>query len=299
MIKVYKLNNKLIVSLPFEVIKALSIGEGDEVDFFKYSDKSFIFAKKSYIAALLTKVTDNKSVARQAIQQPQQIAKDDKGVEIDNKELELLKKLDTLRYGDRTAGNVEKMLNSAEKQVLEELIKKGYVVPYKKPGEAQFKYSISKLVYDKFLFGKREKAEKTKAEVEQTAQEKSSSVAAEKHWEAKLINNNYLDILESKGFIVLNNEADAANVSAALEESIKQGLIIGTRAFNKKFYIALRGFINKYAPKIIKLIEQKPASADEIAQKVGIEADGVRSILYYLAETGDVTEVRKDIFKYA
>ncbi|MGC8496280.1 MAG: AbrB/MazE/SpoVT family DNA-binding domain-containing protein [Candidatus Micrarchaeia archaeon] len=296
MIKVYKLNNKLVVGLPFEVIKALGIGEGDEVEFFKYSDKSFIFAKKSYIAALLTKVTDNKGATRQ--QAAQQVAKESKNVEIDEHELELLKKLDTLRYSDRTAGNVDRILDSSERSVLQELIRKGYVVPYKKPGEAQFKYSIPKVVYDKFLFGKRDKAVQ-QSHAEQVAQEKSNQATGEKHWEAKLINNNYLEVLESKGFIVLNNEADAANVSAALEESIKQGLIIGTRAFNKKFYIALRGFINRYAPKIIKIIEQKPASAEEIAQKVGIDADGVRSILYYLAETGDVTEVRKDIFKYA
>lgn len=285
-IKVYKLNNKLVVNLPYEVASALDIHDGDEIDFFKYSDKSFIFAKKNYIASLLTKVNEPGKAQAES--------KAESKAELGEGELELLKKLDTLRYNERTVSNVNSILNENEKEVLQRLIKKNYVAPFKKPGEQQYKYSISKEIYDKFLFGKREKRA-----VEKAGSRAPIGVNEPKGWESKLMSNNYMEVLESKGYIVLSSEAEAANVSAALEESIKQGLIVGTRAFNKKFYITLRGFINRYAPKIVKLIEQKPISAVEIAQKVGIDADGARAVLYYMAETGDVTEVRKDTFKAA
>ncbi|MGC8652340.1 MAG: hypothetical protein ACP5UH_03780 [Candidatus Micrarchaeia archaeon] len=279
----YKVNNKLTVNLPFEVVNALELHDGDEVDFFKYSEKSFIVAKKNYVASLLTGAA--------AAGKP-----DAEKSELSEGELELLKKLDTLRYGERTVSNVNSMLDNDEKTVLQKLIKEKYVVPFKKPGEQQYKYSIAKDIYDRFLFGKREKKEaQQKAAEEANIHEDTST----RGWESKLMSNNYMEILESQGYIVLSNEAEAANVSATLEESIKQGLVIGTRAFNKKFYIALRGFLNRYAPKIVKLIEQRPMGAVEIAQKVGIEPDGARAVLYYMAETGDVTEVRRDIFKAA
>ncbi|MGC8670002.1 MAG: hypothetical protein ACP5TL_02515 [Candidatus Micrarchaeia archaeon] len=190
-------------------------------------------------------------------------------------------------------------MDDKERGILQDLIRKKYVIPFKKQGEQEYKYSIEKGIYDKYLFGKRENKQKQQSSgtVQTAQQDKATEIT--KDWESKVISNNYMDLLESKGYIVFSNEADAASFSAELEESIKRGLIVGTRAFNKKFYIALRGFINKYAPKIIKLIEQKPLSAIDIAQKIGIEVDGARAVLYYMAETGDITEVRKDIFRAA
>ena len=76
--------------------------------------------------------------------------------------------------------------------------------------------------------------------------------------------------------------------------------MIGTRAFDKKFYIGLRGFINKNGPKIMRVLERgKSVSAEEIAAEVGIDEDAVKTILYILAEKGDVTEVRREIFRIA
>ncbi|MGC8586482.1 MAG: hypothetical protein ACP5K5_02990 [Candidatus Micrarchaeia archaeon] len=276
-IKIYRSNGKLVLNIPFEVISTLDLHDGDEVDFFKYSGKSFIFAKKDYIASLLTKISSVGEASQNA------------NVEIDKNELTILKKLDTLRYSERTTSMVNNMLSNEEKNTLQKLIRKKIVVPFKKEGENEYKYSIAKWAYDRFLFGKRE----------QKAGKKEELAEKPKAWEEKIVDSDYTNLLESKGYLVLSNEADAAAVSAALEESIKQGLVVGTRAFNKKFYVALRGFINKYAPKITKLIEQKPMRASEIAEKIGIDEDGVRSILYYMAELGDVTEVRRDIFKAA
>lgn len=61
----------------------------------------------------------------------------------------------------------------------------------------------------------------------------------------------------------------------------------------------MRGYINRNASKILKLIDQRSMGIPDIAKETGIEEDGVRTILYVLSESGDVTEVRKDIFRVA
>ncbi|MFI5412625.1 MAG: AbrB/MazE/SpoVT family DNA-binding domain-containing protein [Candidatus Micrarchaeales archaeon] len=300
--KVYKSksNNKLIVTIPYDVIEALGIKDGDDLDFLKYGERTFLVARKNDIVKLLSKSTTEEKV----VEERQAYTGMDK-VQLETKELEVLKKLDTLKYNDRTISKVNAMLNGNEKETLQVLLKKKVIVPFKKTGEKESHYSIQKSIYDRFLYRKNKVVEVNSAVDSQQTRPKSQVIKTaiqpvQKAWEQKLGEKNaYVDILESKGFLVLNNEGDAAMVSATLEDSIRQGLVLGTRAFNKKFYIGLRGFINRHAPKILKIIEQKSVNAEQIAKETGLEEDAVRTILYVLSESGDVTEVRRDLFRAA
>lgn len=280
-----------MVSIPYEVITALRIKEGEEVDFFKYSDVYFLFAKKSDIVKAITSLKAGNSQASRQLDGAQRA---DEAIELTAAEIALLKKLDTIRYNDRTEANVSGILNSDEKKALQSLILKKAISLFKKDSTAR--YSITKSVYDKFLFGKREPA----ASAKNAISEEPNVKATEKAWVAKLKEQNmYADLLETKGYIVLSNEAEAAGLSSALEESIRMGLVVGTRAFNKKFYVALKGFVTQNAPAILRLIDKKSTDITAIAKKVGLDEDAARTILYLLAESGDVTEVRRDIFKAA
>lgn len=278
----------------------MALKDGDDLDFLKYGDNTYIVAKKNDLVNILTKANSVQQT-KPAYKPTPTAARS--SASPDARELEVLKKLDTLRYNDRTATKVSAMFNADEKAVLQVLIKKGMVSPFKKPGEKDFKYGIQKSVYDNFLY--RNKKPSAAAVQEQAAkpryqQSSQPTRLNQKAWEDKITgSDSFMDLLESKGFLVLNNEADAALVSASLEDSIRQGLVVGTRAFNKKFYIGLRGFINKNASKILKIIEQKSMDVDDISKLVGLEEDGVRTILYFLSESGDVTEVRRDIFRAA
>ena len=306
--KVYKSkSNKLIVTVPYDVIDSLGIKDGDDLEFLKYGENTFIVAKKNDLVNLLTKAKEEEPKAAPSYKPAAQYkagAQSKGGLSIEPKELSVLKKLDTLRYNERTSTKVNAILATDEREVLQTLIKKGFVAPFKKPGEKEIKYSIQKSVYDNFLYRKKmaENAAPTvsaKSKNQQISQA-NARMGSPKSWEGKLNENDaYIDILESKGFVVLSNEAEASIVSSALEESIRQGLIVGTRAFNRKFYIGLRGFINKHAPKILKLIDQKSMDVEDIAKELGIDEDGVRTIIYVLSESGDVTEVRRDIFRAA
>ncbi len=291
--KVYKLNNKLVINIPYDVATALGIREGDDVDFFQYSGKSFLVAKKADVADLLVKL---KGQGPQPQAQQQEVR--GKDTVLDPSELALLKKLDTIRYGERTKATVEGMLNPDEKQTLLRLLKKGFVTLFRKSNESEYKYGIEKDIYDKFLYGKRTYTGKQGAPAR--APQAPAPATMQRAVERNPGNSNeYVNLLESKGYIVLKSEAEASSVSAAMELSIRQGLVLGTRGFDKKFYIALRDFISRNTPKLLKIIEKKSTSIEDIAKEAGIDEDGARAVLVILAESGEVTEVRKDVFRAA
>ncbi len=289
--KVYKIKDKFAIYIPFEVIKSLGIKEGDEIDFIN-NGNYFTFVKRT-----AQKPTTSKSAIPQVSQ----------------KEVSVLMKLDTLRYSSRTKEKVNSILNDEERKILQELQKKKFVTSFKKPGEQDFKYGIAKSVYDNYLFGKRTKEIILQMQANQAqsiqpvqvpkikVQEQQQQVQVQKKWEKRLMSesDSYVGLLESKGYIVLPSEIEASAASSSLEESIRRGMVVGVRAFNKRFYIATKTFITQSMPKISKALGEKAMSVPDMAKETGIDPDGVRAILYIMADNGDVTEVRRDVFKVA
>ncbi len=280
------------MNIPYEVVSTLGIKDGEEVDFFKYSDKYFLFAKKSDVVLKILGANENGEIKKEVKNEKKYTEKN-----LETDELKVLKKLDTIRYNNRTKEYVKTIMNGNELNILQGLIRKKAVSIYKKEGENDYKYGISKDVYDKYLFGKRNE------NIDEAIKEKNEKVndeAKEKGWEIKLREKNkYADLLEVDGYLVLTNAADAEAASAQLEESIRHGLVVGTRAFNKKYYVAIKSFVTNNSQNILRLIEKKSMSVDEISAELHMDAEAVRTILYLLSESGDVTEMKKDIFRAA
>ena len=276
--KVFKQNNKLTIYLPFEVAKALNIGENDEVDFFRYKENGFIFMKKSDVAEMLMGGAPASPPAPPVIQKGNDY--------ISAEELAVLMKLDTIRYPQRTKEEIGKLLNSQEKALLQQLIKKHAVNPFKK-GSVEL-YGISKGIYDKFLMRK-----KVATETKQTV----PKVQLSGHIEGPYA--PFIRSLEENGFLIVQTEAEAGGVSLALEQSIRQGKVLGTRSFNKKFYIVTRMFFDMHNPDIMKAMRKGSSRTSEIAEAAGLEEEAARAILVLLAENGDVREKRKDYFALA
>ncbi len=280
------------MNIPYEVVSTLGIKDGEEVDFFKYSDKYFLFAKKSDVVLKILGANENGEIKKEVKNEKKYTEKN-----LETDELRVLKKLDTIRYNNRTKEYVKTIMNGNELNILQGLIRKKAVSIYKKEGENDYKYGISKDVYDKYLFGKRNE------NIDEAIKEKNEKVndeAKEKGWEIKLREKNkYADLLEVDGYLVLTNAADAEAASAQLEESIRHGLVVGTRAFNKKYYVAIKSFVTNNSQNILRLIEKKSMSVDEISAELHMDAEAVRTILYLLSESGDVTEMKKDIFRAA
>ena len=290
MAKVYKSNGKLVVNIPPEVVKALGINEDEEVDFMQYRGKYCLFAKKEDIASFLTMSKTYVPTTQDSSKVP----------EVTEDELKLLKKLDTIRYGERTRTKLKSVLSKEEKALMRVLVSKKIVEPYSKNKDEEPKYGISRRVYDTFLYGKREKVAAQPVAVQakpvQVQQKPAEKLPESKPWMQPKTVSGYMVALEAAGYLVLSNEAEAAQLSVELEDSIKSGAVVGTRAFNKKFYVIMRGFMSRNAMKIIKALDKKPLPVSEISKITSIDEDGIRAILYLMAEGGEVIEMRRDHF---
>ncbi len=225
------------------------------------------------------------------------------GPSISSEELTVLRKLDSIKYNDRTKDRIKQVLNVQERKVLVGLIKRKLVSPFKKAGEQTYKYGIAKSIYNQFLYGQR----KTETKQQQPMQQKTVTIQLSqievkrpepKKWEKALGGSHtYLDDLEENGFLVVANQAEASLISVELEQSIRTGQVIGTRAFNKKYYITLKAFVNRNAPRVFKALGTKNVNVSEISKETEIPEEGCRAILYMLSENGEVTEIKRDVFK--
>ncbi len=184
------------------------------------------------------------------------------------------------------------MLNSNEKEIMKQLMKKKIVSLFTNQKYKKQLFGISKSAYDKYLMRKKPADQQQQGQSSRPIMERAPMIRS-------FGDNEQVKELEEKGFLVLQYETQAANLSLALESSIRQGLVVGTRAFNKKFYIVLRSFFDRYNGKIIKSLKDGEKKVDQLAKEVGTEEDGVRAILYLLAESGDVSEKKRDFFALA
>lgn len=299
MSKVYKLNNKLILYLPSDFIEAMDIKNGDELEFLKYSDKSFLIARKDEVTRLFIANTGQRNEKSEMQHHSIVSSPGIENAQIDPAEMNVLKKMNNLLFSKRTKQSVQKILTEPEKAVLESLIKKKFVLMIKRNNE--WIYSISKYIYPKLTNNESSTIDvhiqtmpkQTQGNEQKYPQPGYSTVQKAGVDRIKELQNS----LETNGYIVISSENDAAEISKMMEESIRRGIIIGTRAFNKKFYIALKKFVVNNTPKIIGIMGSKKISVDEISKQLNINQEGVLTILYLLAENGEVTEVKENIFK--
>jgi bifunctional DNA-binding transcriptional regulator/antitoxin component of YhaV-PrlF toxin-antitoxin module len=289
--------DKLVLYIPSNVVEKLGLKDGDLVDFVPYDEKSFIFMTLSDISERVKgkDAQPQQKVEITPVPAVHLAAQSSPNLSAD--ELSILRKLDTIKYANRTMEKVDVLLNDAEKQLLQKLLDRKVVSLYRKQNEAEAKYGISPSAYMLIMRKKILPQRQQQKDTIKTAA-KDTVPAQPKKWEKTLEQGNTnVQQLETRGFVVLSNEVDAANVSAAVEESIRRGLVVGTRAFNKKYYIALKSYVLKNASRILPMISSRSLPVQDIAKGTGMEEDGIRSILYILAETGEVSETRRDYFK--
>jgi hypothetical protein len=297
MVKIYKSpKGKLVIYLPFDVISELGLKDSDEVDFFKMNDSSYIFAKKSDITDLILGRQPQAMPAKsQPAPQPQQRPQG----QMPEENITVLKKIDTLRYNERTPENVSKLLTEQEKRILQKMISEKIVNMFTK--DSKRTYSISKSVYDRFLMRKKPQAQPAPAPQQrpQAQQPRFQPQQRPQFGASNAMEDENIKSLEKDGFVVLQTEAEAGRASLALEQSIRHGQVLGTRAFNKKFYIVMRTYFDKNSSAILKKLREKAWKVSDLSSELSIDEEGVRGILYLLSENGDVSEKKRDTFTIA
>ncbi len=105
--------------------------------------------------------------------------------------------------------------------------------------------------------------------------------------------------LESKGFVVVFEEKGAQDFSRDFERDIKAGAVVGTRGFDKKFYVATRVFLENQGPKVLQCLKDGPLSLQQLAEKSKLPEDGIKAIVCILMDEGEVIEKKKGFFAAA
>ena len=103
--------------------------------------------------------------------------------------------------------------------------------------------------------------------------------------------------LGPKGFIVIDTELEAKQLSNRLEKEIKSGDVVGVRGFDKKFYIVSTALYQSLAPKIENLLKNKDTiTATEAAQTLNLEEPCAIAILQVMKEQGELIEKKRGVF---
>jgi bifunctional DNA-binding transcriptional regulator/antitoxin component of YhaV-PrlF toxin-antitoxin module len=108
--KTYSYRGRIYSEIPQEVVEALKIKAGDEIEFKPVYDN----------VVLLT---------------PSKEAKEESKSELSKEKIELLKKVNSIKHYDRTYDKIVKGLNTKEKEIFDELLKNDVLFKYKRSGK--------------------------------------------------------------------------------------------------------------------------------------------------------------------
>ena len=196
-------------------------------------------------------------------------------------EKNVLKRLLSIKFQNRTPEYVNKVLSDDEKKVIKELEEKKFINVFKGRKYPNGVYNINDKIYAT-LYGKK------------TVKQTVKDIAKPAVPPVKKETGSPAEILEKKGYTV-GSSKDLKEIIDKNKSAIKSGKIKGLKGFDGRFYIARMDYVSRMYPLIIKQLDQE-RNIDEIAQNLKVDPDAVRTILHLLAEAGDVIEKRKGVY---
>ncbi len=252
-----KKDGKVYIQLPEEFLSL------DSAEFFKLRDGYYL---------LTIPLESTKKDEKQKLRDKFQV--------LSNEEKNVLRRLLSIKFHNRTPAYVEKILSQEEKNVLNELLDKNFINIFKSKKYPNGVYNINDKIYS-VLYGKEVSASQSSQPTPSVKKERENPQGS-------------LALLESKGYII-GTSKDLSEIGAKYKDEIKSGRIKGLKGFDGKFYIAKAEYVERLSPLIIKQLDREK-SIEEIASNLHVESDAVRTVLHILAEAGDVIEKRRGIY---
>lgn len=211
------------------------------------------------------------------------LARPPSSLKVTDEELLLLKKMAAMRMENRT---VRGMDLDAREQVLLNALKKRDLVFFSTKVYPKGVYGLSQEAYLLAISGLQRQAA-TPAE-KPAAREERLSERAGLSWEAHLARY---------GYVVMEFEGDARDASARLEKELKEGAVLGTRGFDKKYYVAQKGFYQEWGAKVRKLLrESGPSGIGLVSSRLGMSEVAARVELELMREQGELIEKKKGVY---
>ena len=255
--KTFEYKGKLFCEIPADVASELGLRPGDDLEFKQVYEKLVVVVPSAG--------------------------------GISAEETSILRKLNTIKYSERTVEKSEAMFSPEERGLLKRMIEKGMVYGYQKEGKMLL--GISKDYY-KYAIGAPEKKQEESAPAKKEAA--APSVPKEASREDAMLTK-----LEKDGFLVLENEGMAQLLTQKLKSQGRDTAVEGVRGFDKKFYVIKKEKLADFESKITKALKGSGKKLDDLAEALELDAGLCRAGIEVLREQGKVIEKRKGIYGLA
>ncbi|OIO27174.1 hypothetical protein AUJ14_00190 [Candidatus Micrarchaeota archaeon CG1_02_55_22] len=108
---------------------------------------------------------------------------------------------------------------------------------------------------------------------------------------------SFLQELEEYGYLILQDELSAKDVSKKLESQIKQGLVLGVRGFDKKFYIVSREFYLSRLEKVREALGGIEFTVPGASAKIKESLNATKAVIQVMKDQGELIEKKMGVFK--
>jgi len=263
MAKITRAGGKLALELPDKLVRELGLSEGGELSLYELRQGVYFLTKKG--ERILGEVLENASAV------------------LGEKELAVLKKLESIKFEQRTPKKVEEMMNDAERKILASLISNKIITFFKSAKYKDGVYNIPQNIYKiaKGIGGEKEKIPE-----------------AVPH--SRPVPSDPEEALELVGYVIVEREGEAKELSERLAPQIKKGEIMGVRGFDKRFYLARKGFYVSSSERISKAMRGgKDKGVEEIAKEAKLKPDECEAVLNIMREEGEVVEKKRGTYALA
>lgn len=260
------------MELPDKLVRELGLAEGSELSLYELRQGVYFLTKKG--ERILGEVAEAATSA------------------LGEKELAVLKKLESIKFDQRTPKKVGEMMNDGEKRILDVLVNNNVIGFFKSAKYKEGVYSIPQNVYK---IAKGIGGETGKVEAPEPAARPASASAR-----AAPTPSNPEEALELIGYVIVEREGDAKALSERLAPQIKKGEIMGVRGFDKRFYLARKGFYVSSSERISKAMRGgKDKTVEEIAKEAKLKLDECEAVLNIMREEGEVVEKKRGTYALA
>jgi hypothetical protein len=186
-------------------------------------------------------------------------------------EILVLKKLQAIRFENRTPDHVNKVLSDPEKILLKEMGGKSWIRIFRGKKYKNGVYSISDKVYPLI------QAKQTKKE------------------EPKLKGDPNYSLLLTQGYLIIRDQKDAKLLSEKLKTEMKSGSVKGIKGFDGAFYVVRKDYFSKASKSILDVLSEESDVAS-ITQNTKLAPEAVAAVLHHLAESGDIIEKKRGVY---
>jgi len=235
--RVEQRGRELWILIPEDVAKALALEPGDALSF-EMLDAQLAGLKKAHA------VSDD--------------------------EMAVLRKINEVRFSERTKERLRTVLTEGEQKILGRLVKRGAVQFYQ---EGKYKdtgvYSITKDYY--------------------------SFLAVPEKKPGNIVHS----VFGQKKYLVADDIERARELLTQLEEEVRNGDVVSVRGFDKKVYITTREAVESVGSKVVASLEKGELTLAAITKACNDDEGLVRAVLEILRESGDLIEKRRGVYALA